>query len=903
MKSSTDETIEETIDGMNQATALGSKLESKLGSKLGSNRFSARRLMIFAISITAIASTACTSKKTHLYDASKPVATQVKTMVVSGPTSESLHLEELKASHRGEVFAAAGLIASTSGDTAVPDTGTPPPAATQAPGSAVSGEVTLSKKQMLDREFLFSADVQYSSISDSGGMFAQSTASGHVIAKFQILGDRLQVFTDESPNYESDVNQPGKLIQQYPILRQDADTVTITVREASFAAIDLAQATDSPVRNTWVRSIEFVPQGNYLLVETSVQYNNGKVVEFMESLFPRDTLVKPDTKPLFNDPELEDNAARYRLLDAGDVWLDLTDGRKKTKVAERFPVSNGRVIEWYVTSNIPTQYLPVVKLAVEGWNRYSQKMWHRDLMKFSGVVPAGVKMGDPRYNIVNWDSVPDAGAAYESQDADPLTGVISHSMIYLPYAWIKIGKEYWAANALNHSLDPNMTASAAAQTMRFMGRQLAIPCEFDMDFNASLEARKSPEVFANELTKQTLFHEVGHSLGFAHNFKGSLSFDLANPRTTFTTSIMDYNQYDLENAAFDDVNSSNGPLFEYDRQVMSVLYNEAKDVTAKDPVLPACDDAEADDLSAGVDPFCLRYDAGHDPSKQLVQTIALLHDPKASLGRILSLPAAIDAAVAVLPKPETVTTEAQARAAVSAYANQVLGSVAFYFISGAQSVGAMAKAQIKSLYIYKNDMSPEDAKASEVRDRISSALVELTNVEGLDPAVSSELKVAASVGQAWLQKTPWGQSQPSILTASPSMMAKTFDALEAKIDTIALPHLRGAMLGALKRVATSPFAYSAADHIDFEQSSIAILENALTVPLKSGKMRSPAERLLAVKALYSFSDTDSGAAALEAGLKQAQSELKTAANAQDRETLRGLVKSFTAAPEAPVAAK
>ena len=80
-------------------------------------------------------------------------------------------------------------------------------------------------------------------------------------------------------------------------------------------------------------------------------------------------------------------------------------------------------------------------------------------------------------------------------------------------------------------------------------------------------------------------------------------------------------------------------------------------------------------------------------------------------------------------------------------------------------------------------------------------------------------------------------------------MAKTFDALEAKIDTVALPHLRGAILGALKRVATSPFAYSAADHIDFEQSSIAILENALTVPLKSGKMRSPAERLLAVKAL------------------------------------------------------
>ena len=41
---------------------------------------------------------------------------------------------------------------------------------------------------------------------------------------------------------------------------------------------------------------------------------------------------------------------------------------------------------------------------------------------------------------------------------------------------------------------------------------------------------------------------------------------------------------------------------------LSAIYDESRDVAATDRVLPACNDAEADQEQGGVDPLCQRYD-------------------------------------------------------------------------------------------------------------------------------------------------------------------------------------------------------------------------------------------------------------------------------------------------------
>ena len=231
----------------------------------------------------------------------------------------------------------------------------------------------------------------------------------------------------------------------------------------------------------------------------------------------------------------------------------------------------------------------------------------------------GIHIGDPRYNVVNWDSKRVAGAAYETQATDPYSGKQSHSIIYMPAAWLQIGLDYYKAGIAadiesKDELSTRVGKSNGKPTVARFG------CMRDMSDSIALVTsgrlnRDDVKKYAVELLKQTLFHEVGHSLGLAHNFKGSLSYNVADPKSIFSTSIMDYNDYEIERAAFYDVNSSDGPLLEYDRQAISAIYNQHKDISDKDAQVPRCNDNEADNEDGGVDPLCIRYDVENDPTR------------------------------------------------------------------------------------------------------------------------------------------------------------------------------------------------------------------------------------------------------------------------------------------------
>src|SRR5690606_34977672 len=105
--------------------------------------------------------------------------------------------------------------------------------------------------------------------------------------------------------------------------------------------------------------------------------------------------------------------------------------------------------------------------------------------------------------------------------------------------------------------------SRLLKSRSFMGRRLPVNCIDGAHLRVSLEAKLDPETFARQLLKGVLFHEVGHALGLAHNFKGSLAFDPDDAGKVFTNSIMDYNQYNEEEGVFESVDSGHGPLLEY----------------------------------------------------------------------------------------------------------------------------------------------------------------------------------------------------------------------------------------------------------------------------------------------------------------------------------------------------
>jgi len=428
---------------------------------------------------------------------------------------------------------------------------------------AVIARVTVLKSTLFGMDFLYGADLQYSAKKDAElDLTLQSLAIGHDIVRFSVVGENLLMTADQSHQFESDVNKPGRLVHSYKILRETSNTLTFEVVQGSpvlATVIDGSKAAKE--RTSWVRDVQYEKGDKLMMFATSIESADGGVYEFMESVFPRRNLVPEAYAPLSADPASEPLADRFRFLSWGLVWVGTAGvDRAQTQFANRFRLEGNSPLAWYVTANIPDKFVSDVKNGVEGWNRYSQAMWKRDMVTFKGKLPAGVSVGDPRYNVINWDNVADAGAAYESQASDPLTGIQSHSLIYMPLAWVNIGRSYWQTGELSEARTSMAVRTAAALEGRtLLGRPLKVGCLRDASAQITLEAKESPELFGKALLRGTLFHEIGHAWGFAHNFKGSLLLDDDAHPERFTTSIMDYNQYNLERGAFASPTSATAP--------------------------------------------------------------------------------------------------------------------------------------------------------------------------------------------------------------------------------------------------------------------------------------------------------------------------------------------------------
>lgn len=842
-------------------------------------RMGQRIVAVFTLPLLLASLAACTKNETRQWDNSKPMVVAVKTTEIAEPSAAALRLSSLKRERTLSAAGKSGVIAARE-------------FAESAAAPAIEGQVTFAKSEILGREFLYGSDLQYSSIAEDDLML-QTIALGHVIAKFRVLGDRLQLVADQTHLFESDINRPERLLQEFPIVSQDATSVTVTVRSASPILASVLGGAKAPApRTTWVRSIDYVQQGNYLLVETSVEQADGTIAEFMESVFPRQTLTEKAPPPILANPDLEPLAKRYRFISGDDVWMSVAGERQKTKIANRFPVGkSGGVIEWYATSNTPNEYLPVIVAGVEGWNRYSQKMWGRDFIKFKGILPAGVKVGDPRYNVINWDSVPKAGAAYESQAADPLTGLQSHSLVYLPYAWIKMGLEYWNNSSNTQDEDAKADLKRIFTRGDFAGSPLRVRCMHDLELAASLEARRSPEAFAKELLKQVLFHEIGHALGLDHNFKGSLSYDPEAPSPIFSTSIMDYNQYQLEDLAYDGLDSSTGPLLEYDRQIVSALYNEGNDVSKSDPVVPVCNDEEADATEGGVDPLCVRYDAGQDPTVELLRTVRLVKDPNYKSGRTKSLALAIRDTGSALGNPSEVTTEVALNEKLNKLVTELMGTTQFYYARGAQGLAYMTQANLKSLYVFQDSILPAAYDASQMRTRVNEALGYVLNTTSLEAPVRLAFTDLGKATMEWVKATPYVSGLPSgSKDTVVSKLEAKFTALPGAIEKATFPRLRSAVLTGLVVKEGAPFFFDATTGTDYENVALEILEATVTKPgLDSTNL---AERAAAAQSLLSFKDIPEGSEAIDRAVEKIKEELPLAKSAKERDALRKLLKAL-----------
>jgi hypothetical protein len=796
-------------------------------------------------------------------------------------------------------------------------TGQSQPGITSTSGTSVMDvSVTFNKAEIFGQEFLYGADIQYSdNYNKQYDLYNQTMAIGHVPVKFQKQGSELQLIRDRSNKFPSEVNKPGELISKFKILSETEDTLTVTRLDSDvYLAEVFLNASDDYIegeignkaaktaKTSWVRSFNFAPEGSYLLQETSLKTDKGDVIEFMETIFPRANLkpseefnpIRMDAEDPVGFPE-GDLFHRFRLLKGEHLRAQ----EEKYAYAQKYDIGAGK-IKWYVTRNAPEEMMPHIGQAIDGWNRYFKKMTgvEREVVQFMGRLPEGVKIGDPRFNVVSWDDRRVAGAAYESQASDPETGRQSHSLIYMPAAWLQIGEDYWKNGQYT---DGGPKAGVAT-----IGNRSGIArCARDLreraqEVDLATLDPSAVQVFSVQLMKQTLFHEVGHALGLGHNFKGSLSHvmgDFSKP----TASIMDYNSFEEERSAFSSVDSADGPLLEYDFQALSAIYNRGADLKDETihPVLPACNDAEADNEEGGVDPLCIRYDVDTEPTKSIQKAFDRLAGKEVPL-----VSSALDAAKVIRDANLTEEMKLALKDSKSVLEmagkirSAILGSLRFYVHQGRGSVARTVRVNLKSLKQISEGVLPEGVKESELRSDVYNGVQQLLALKELPSLTREKFIKLQEDALKFLEETEGLKSLPE--DEKKQVLERVKDRLNAvenfeSKDPSGLSQARRAVIGSLAKSDAAFFLGEVGPEgatvvLDLEKEILLLMKN---VVLNEGKYFLNGERILAATTIASFKGRlygDEVMTEVKAFIAKLRATAKTNAEREFAESLAAAVK-------------
>lgn len=155
-------------------------------------------------------------------------------------------------------------------------------------------------------------------------------------------------------------------------------------------------------------------------------------------------------------------------------------------------------IVYYLDPGIPEPVMSSLKEGASWWNQAFEAAGYIDAFQVK-VLPEGVDPMDVRYNVINWVHRATRGWSYGSSVVDPRTGEIIKGHVTL--GSLRVRQDYLIALGLTSPFKNGNTDTSVQQEMSL------------------------------DRIKQLSAHEVGHTLGIAHNFAAS-----ENDRA----SVMDY---------------------------------------------------------------------------------------------------------------------------------------------------------------------------------------------------------------------------------------------------------------------------------------------------------------------------------------------------------------------------
>jgi uncharacterized protein DUF4953/uncharacterized protein DUF5117 len=213
-------------------------------------------------------------------------------------------------------------------------------------------------------------------------------------------------------------------------------------------------------------------------------------------------------------------------------------------------------IVYYVDNGAPE---PIRSALLEGaswWNAAFEAAGFKNAFQVK-PLPTDADPMDARYNMIHWVHRSTRGWSYGSSITDPRTGEIIKGNVTL--GSLRIRQDYMIGTGLVPPHKNNGAATGEAG------------CEFslmpDLDYLADLDPAFDSAAMSVARIRQLAAHEVGHTIGLAHNFAAS---------TYGRASVMDYPapMVEIKNGKLDLSNAYAKGIGAYDKFAIKYAYSE-----------------------------------------------------------------------------------------------------------------------------------------------------------------------------------------------------------------------------------------------------------------------------------------------------------------------------------------
>jgi len=269
-------------------------------------------------------------------------------------------------------------------------------------------------------------------------------------------------------------------------------------------------------------------------------------------------------------------------------------------------------IIYYVDSGAPKQIQDALIEGASWWNQAYEAAGFRNAFQVK-VLPPDADPMDARYNVINWVHRATRGWAYGSTVTDPRTGEVIKGVVTLDSQ--RARQDF----LIGEGLAPQYSARNQSKNSSFNA------CDFALLPDVDYLTAQTPNADSNQMSlariRQLSAHEVGHTLGLAHNFAAS---------TYGRASVMDYPAplIEIKNGRLDFEHAYAVGIGAYDKFAIRYAYtqfsNAANETAQLEKILREgvsngmlfISDADARPASAA-HPLANLWDNGSDPVAML----------------------------------------------------------------------------------------------------------------------------------------------------------------------------------------------------------------------------------------------------------------------------------------------